>query len=268
MKQIIAPVISNRQILPGSTHPHARSILGSWLIWLRCPEIAREAKPGQFVMVCCGEDCLLPRPFSVHRVNDEGIALFYAVWEGGKGTVWLSQRKVNDTVELFGPMGNGFSIHPESKNLLLVAGGIGIAPLYFLAQEAVSKECSVTLLYGTASKERYSELPSKIELVSATEDGSVGKKGRVTELLPNFIDRADQVFACGPMAMYRDMALKRQALKLEGKPVQVSLETRMGCGRGICYGCTVKTKGGLKQVCQDGPVFDLPDILWDELSPI
>ncbi len=86
----------------------------------------------------------------------------------------------------------------------------------------------------------------------------------ITDLLPGFVDWADQVFACGPMSMYRDMVRQKQELKLEGKPVQVSLEVRMG--RGVCYGCTVKTKGGLKQVCQDGPVFDLDDVLWDELN--
>ncbi len=89
----------------------------------------------------------------------------------------------------------------------------------------------------------------------------------VIELLsPEIVSWADQIFACGPMAMYRDMALRKQELKLEGKPVQVSLEVNMGCGRGVCYGCTVKTRKGLKQVCRHGPVFNLEDILWDELT--
>jgi dihydroorotate dehydrogenase electron transfer subunit len=88
----------------------------------------------------------------------------------------------------------------------------------------------------------------------------------VTELLPDFVTQADQVFICGPMPMYRDMASQKQKLKLEGKPTQISLEVRMGCGLGVCYGCTVKTKKGLKQVCKDGPVFELDDILWDELT--
>ena len=86
----------------------------------------------------------------------------------------------------------------------------------------------------------------------------------VTELLPDHIDWADQVFVCGPMPMYVDMYRRRQEL-LKGKPAQISLEVRMGCGLGICYGCTVKTRSGLRQVCRDGPVFDLDDIIWDEL---
>ena len=265
MKQVVASVISNREVMPGITRPHARAILGSQLMWLKCPEIVPEARPGQFVMVGCGGDCVLPRPFSIHQVNDDGIALFFAVWEDGKGTNWLSQRQRGDTVELFGPLGNGFSIHPEAHNLLLVAGGIGIAPLYFLAQEALRREYPVTLLYGTANAGRY-PVPPGIKLVAATEDGTVGHQGMITDLLPDFAGRADQVFACGPAPMYHDMALKKQELRLEGKPVQVSLEVGMGCGRGLCYGCTLKTKSGLKKVCQDGPVFDLDDVLWDELN--
>ena len=137
-----------------------------------------------------------------------------------------------------------------------------------MAQQALDRGCSVTLLYGTRTKYRYPEnlLPTGIKVVTATDDGSVGYKGMITDLLPDYAGWADQVFACGPVPMYRDMLLRRRELQLEGKPVQISLEVRMGCGRGICYGCTVKTKQGLKRVCQDGPVFDLDNILWDELD--
>jgi dihydroorotate dehydrogenase electron transfer subunit len=88
----------------------------------------------------------------------------------------------------------------------------------------------------------------------------------VTDLLPNFINWSDQIFACGPMPMYRDMAQRKRQLGLEGKPVQISLEVVMGCGHGVCYGCTIRTKKGLKQVCKDGPVFDLDDIIWEEME--
>jgi len=259
------------KILPGITRPRARAILSVQLIWLSCPEIAREIKPGQFVMVCCGEECILPRPFSIHQVNGDGIALYFNVWEDGRGTGWLSRRKAGDNIDLFGPLGNGYFIQPASRNLLLVAGGIGIAPLNFLAQEAIRRGCSVTLLLGAATSAQLCPshlLPTDICCITATEDGTAGEKGMVTDLLPDFVDWADQVFACGPTPMYRNMARKKRELKLEGKPVQVSLEVRMGCGLGVCYGCTVRTKNGLKQVCKDGPVFDLDDILWDELTDI
>ncbi len=257
MKQVVAPVISNSEVMP-ETH----------LIWLDSPEIASEAKPGQFAMVHCGEDTLLRRPLSIHQLDDNKFALLFTVV--GKGTHWLSQRQAGSNIDLLGPLGNGFSINPASKNLLLVAGGIGITPLYFLAQDALGRECSVTLLYGTTDIHRYPDnlLPSGVNLVAATEDGTAGQKGMITDLIPKYVDWADQIFACGPMPMYCDMALKKQELKLEGKPAQVSLEVRMGCGRGLCYGCTLKTKSGLKRVCQDGPVFDLQDILWDELTSI
>jgi dihydroorotate dehydrogenase electron transfer subunit len=216
-------------------------------------------------MVRCGPETTLPRPFSVHRVNDDGIALFYAVREGGRGTEWLSQQKSGASVSIFGPLGNGFVLPPTPKNLLLVAGGTGIAPLYFLARQAMKNNRKVTLLYGTVDKNRY-PVPD-IDVVAATEDGSVGEKGLVIDLLPRFAEKADQVFACGPMPMYRDMFRRRKELKLEGKSVPISLEVRMGCGVGVCYGCTVKTKHGLKQVCKDGPIFELEEILWDELNP-
>ncbi|MFC2041182.1 dihydroorotate dehydrogenase electron transfer subunit [Chloroflexota bacterium] len=269
MKQVEATVISNQIIVPGLERHQARNVLGSQLIWLHCPEIAREARPGQFVMAGCGEECVLPRPFSIHQVNDNGIALFFNIWEDGKGTDWLSQREKDGAVPLFGPLGNGFSINPTSKNLLLVAGGIGIAPLCFLARQALKQGHPVTFLYGAANKDQYPEhlLPPTIKLVRATEDGTVGRKGMVTDFLPEFIDLADQVFACGPLPMYLDMLLKRQELR--GKPVQISLEVRMGCGRGVCYGCTLKTKNGLKKVCEDGPVFDLSELdntSWGELT--
>jgi len=232
-----------------------------YLTWLECPEVSAEARPGQFVMVYCGEETLLRRPLSIHQREESKIALLFAVV--GKGTHWLSQRQAGDMVDIFGPLGNSYSIPPDSRNLLVLAGGIGIVPLYFLAQQAVKQGHAVTLLYGTANNRRYPEnlLPPGIKLVSATEDGAVGHKGMITNLLPDFVDRADQVFACGPFSMYRSIAAMRKSIT---QPVQVSLEVRMGCGRGVCYGCTVKTKSGLKQVCQDGPVFDLDDILWDE----
>jgi len=243
---------------------------GTYLIWLESPQIASQAKPGQFVMVRCGKEYLLRRPLSVHLVVSQNkrdkLALLFNVV--GKGTYWLSQCKAGDNIDLLGPLGNGYSIHPTSHNLLLLAGGIGIAPLHFLAQEALSQGYSVTLLSGApTATQLYPRhlLPPEAKLIITTEDGTVGTKGMITDLLPDFISRADQVFACGPTSMYCTMATRNKQL-LYTKPVQISLEMRMGCGRGICYGCTLKIKNGLKQVCKDGPVFELKDIPGDELA--
>ena len=208
---------------------------------------------------------MLRRPISIHQTSGTKLALLFEV--PGKGTEWLSQRQVGDKLDLLGPLGNGYRIYPESRNLLLAAGGIGIAPLYFLAQQALNQGCSITLLYGAKNESHlYPErlLPRKIKIIRATDDGTAGRKGRITGFLPEFAHLAHQVFACGPIGMYRDMSAHKQKLFGE-KSVQVSLEMRMACGHGVCYGCTIKTKNGLRQVCQDGPVFDLDDILIDEV---
>lgn len=240
---------------------NSEPMTGARLLWLEATQIAHQAQPGQFVMVRCGKkgEYQLRRPLSIHQWEDDKIALLFQVVGGG--TLWLSQRTTGDEIDLLGPLGNGFSIHPESKKLLMIAGGIGIAPLRFLADEAVKKDLSVTLLYGTpTAAQLYPHLP-KAELVTATEDGSAGKNGMITDLLPDFTKEADQICACGPLAMYKTMARMTEL-----KNVQISLEVRMGCGLGVCYGCTVKTRKGLRQVCKDGPIFELNDILWEELA--
>ena len=242
---------------------------GVYLIWLESPQIASTAQPGQFVMLRCGKENLLRRPLSIHQLAD-GTKLAFLFTVVGKGTHWLSQRQAGNNIDLLGPLGNGFSIHPASHNLLLVAGGIGIAPLYSLASSASKEGYSIRILLGARTAiQLYPEhlLPSGIKLVMATDDGTVGHKGMITDLLLDFVGWADQVFACGPIAMYQDMCIQREKL-LKNKPTQVSLEVRMGCGRGVCYGCTIKAKDGLKQVCEDGPVFGLDSILWDELASV
>ena len=152
LKQFSARVISNRMILPGirrpGVRPEPRPVAGSYLIWLKCPEITREAQPGQFVLAYCGDDCTLPRPFSIHGTNGDDIALFFTVWGDGKGTLWLSQRPAGDAVKLLGPLGHGYTVYPAANNLLLVAGGIGIAPLCFLAEENRKRGHEITLLMG------------------------------------------------------------------------------------------------------------------------
>jgi len=208
----------------------------------------------------------LRRPLSVHRVAiDNGrVAFLFAVV--GRGTEWLAQRREGDSLDLFGPLGNGFEIHPSSRNLLLVAGGIGIAPLVALAEQAAASGRSATLIIGDRTSSRiYPDhlLPPGIKPVIATEDGSLGAKGVATDLLPQSIPGADQVFACGPLAMYCRMA--EMSSQLGGKPVQVLLEAVLGCGVGACLSCTIETKHGQKLVCKDGPVFELSEVDWRQV---
>jgi len=271
-KQTLCSVASNVEVMPG-IH----------LMWIEAPDIAVAAQPGQFITVRCG-DFTLRRPFSVHQVSSQEIALLFKV--AGKGTLWLSQRQKRDRIDILGPLGRGFSIEPGARNLLLVAGGIGIAPLVLLMQHASSQH-QITLIQGASTAAQlYTERcqPTAIsyqgvQFVPVTEDGSMGKKGMATDILPDFLDWADQVYTCGPVDMYKAMDLTlnpspskgeekgegEQQSNLKLRKCQVSLEVRMGCGFGACYSCTINTKKGLKQVCRDGPVFELDDIIWQEV---
>ena len=256
MKLVSAPIISNTRILPNV-----------YLMRVKAPEIASLAHSGQYVMVRCGEgyDMPLRRPLGIHRISKDGISLLYSVV--GRGTEWLSQRKAGEPVDLFGPLGNGFEIYPSSRNLLLVAGGVGIAPLLALAERAIATSHSVKLVIGEKNAAKiYPErlIPDGIKPVITTEDGSLGQKGMVTDILPQFISEADQVFICGPLPMYR--AIARMGRKLGNKPTQVLLETVLGCGVGACLSCSIETKRGRKLVCKDGPVFEFSDILWDKMA--
>lgn len=246
-------MLSNSQVRPNM-----------YLLGLQAPDIASTAQPGQFVMVRTGEDHepLLRRPLAIHRVSPASgagqVSLLFSVV--GRGTEWLARRVAGDTVDLLGPLGHGFDVGTD--DLLLVGGGMGIAPLVSLADAALAGGARVTLILGAHTKDDLypSELlPSAIKLHLATEDGSVGEKAMATDLLANLASAFDQVFACGPLAMYQAMSSHSS---LQGKPVQVSLETRMGCGFGVCLGCAIETRQGMKLVCRDGPVFQLEDILW------
>jgi dihydroorotate dehydrogenase electron transfer subunit len=256
LKQSTATVVASEEIMPGV-----------YLSRLDCPQLER-AEPGQFVMVRCGEgiEYQLRRPLSLHQREGSKLSLLFKVV--GRGTRWLSERRAGEKIDLLGPLGTGYEFYPDAKKLLMLAGGIGIAPLAFLAGQAARQGKEVTLLLGapTARQLYPSKLvPARVRLITATDDGSQGERGMITEILPNFINDADQLFACGPLPMYKAMA---QMTVLKEKPVQVSLEMRMGCGLGICYGCTVETREGLKQACKHGPVFNLSDILWDKLADI
>ncbi len=237
----------------------------TFLAWLESPSIAASAGPGQFVMVACGPSTVLRRPLAVHRV-DAGrrqLALLYRTV--GKGTGWLSVQQPGTGISLLGPLGNGFSLFPGAQNILLVTGGLGIAPLCFFAEHAASKKKSVIMLQGAATASGlYPDtlLPEGITCFTATEDGSAGSRCLVTGMLHDYLGWADQIVACGPSAMYHPIARKNSGM-FKTRPYSVSLEVVMGCGFGACYGCSIKTLGGMKKVCKDGPVFDYYDIIWD-----
>jgi len=237
------------------------------LVWFSAPAVARAAQPGQFLMIRCGEnlDPLLPRPMSFHRFRQVGDERQFAILFDlrGRGTDWLWRRQAGDLVSMFGPLGRGYAVRRESQNLLLVAGGIGISALVALADEAIAQGRAVTLLQGARTAARLfpsGSLPTEVEVVTATDDGSASHCALVTELLPQYLPWADQVFACGPNAMYEAMAaiMRQQGSR---KPVQVLLEEHMACGMGVCYCCAVFTRRGVRLVCKDGPRFELREVL-------
>jgi dihydroorotate dehydrogenase electron transfer subunit len=265
---------------------NARLYGDTWLMWCRAPELAHGAYPGQFIMLRCSEDesyglgevvpppsavdydPLLPRPMSYHRVRigPEGRewALLYDVV--GRGTAWMASRKPGDRIFAWGPLGVGYKVGRTSKNLLLVGGGIGIAPLVWLADEAVASGHNVTLVIGARSAGHVfpsSLLPREVEVIVTTDDGSAGRKGVATEPFGDLLEWCDQAFACGPTPMFRAMAEVSRRAKVR-RSVQALLEERMGCGTGICYGCAVqvRVRGGrtMKLVCKDGPRFEIRDV--------
>jgi dihydroorotate dehydrogenase electron transfer subunit len=209
-------------------------------------------------------DPLLPRPMSFHRFREtDGVREFAILYDvRGRGTAWLSERRAGDHIDVFGPLGRGYDLKRDTQNVLLVAGGLGVAAVIALADEAVAAGKHVTLLHGARSADLlypHELLPTDVEAISATDDGSAGHHGVVTDLLPKYLPWADQVFACGPNQMFAAMArVVREARSR--KPVQALLEERMGCGTGVCYGCAVFARKGVRLVCKDGPRFELRDI--------
>ncbi len=241
------------------------------LLAFESPEIASIARPGQFVMVKCGagNDMVLRRPFGIHQTRNSEVFLYFA--SVGEGTRWLASLKTGDELDVLGPLGNFFTMRPGTRRLQLLAGGAGISPLVFLAVEALKQGRQVQIFQGAGSKDQLyvdleNFLPKNPRLVikTATDDGSAGRKGFVTQYLKEYADLADQICACGPPGMYAAMEEYKHLWK--GNPCQVSLETRMGCGIGACFGCTINTKQGLKRVCRNGPVFELEDVVLDSVK--
>ncbi|MFO8102195.1 MAG: dihydroorotate dehydrogenase electron transfer subunit [Dehalococcoidia bacterium] len=238
---------------------------GVHLLRIEAPEIADESYPGQFVTIRCGEDVLLRRPFSIHKVARREIEILFT--KVGPGTEWLAGRTEGEFLDILGPLGNGFEVHPDLRNILLVAGGIGVAPLVYLAESCAADGFSVKMLLGaTTVSQLYSDSMEGVEVTRITEDGSEGEEGMVTDFLTPLAKWADQIFACGPVPMYLTMGYMLE--KFEDKPVQVLLEQVMGCGVGACRGCAVPTIGGIKMVCRDGPAFDLRQLKWEQMREL
>lgn len=239
-------------------------------IELKALDLARQCQAGQFVhlKVSDGIDPLLRRPFSIHRRNlDSGtITLLYRVV--GKGTQIMHSTPQGCGFDILGPLGNPFELRKNFSHALIVAGGMGIAPVFFLIDALLENNKSVELLWGTRKKEEFFQLDALrkagVQIHLATEDGSMGHSGLVTELIkPHLENHTDslQGFACGPYRMLKEIQC---CIKDTDSEWQVSMEERMACGVGVCQGCAVSTPSGFKMVCSDGPIFNLSEIQFHE----
>lgn len=282
MRLLDAELVRAREILPGQ-----------WLQGYRAPSLASGAVAGQFVHVRTPDwsGLVLRRPFSINTLDRAAgeVSIHFRVT--GKGTEVLARMRPGDTVDMLGPLGRGFEVDPRSRHLLLVAGGLGMAGVRCLVDDAIASGRQVAILFGAATAtEVYpsSLLPDEVEYAVATDDGSLGHHGRVTDLVADYEAWADQAFACGPAPMLaalarlaagRDARLGVARLGRKGGQraaplgspqarraswLQVSMEQHMGCAVGACLGCVVMGVEGPQRVCREGPVFAPDEIVWPE----
>ncbi len=232
-----------------------------------CPEIAAKAKPGQFIHALCGGSAYLRRPISIcDAVDNRFVRFIFEV--RGKGTAELSKAEPGQMLDILGPLGNGFDVSaPESADgdILLIGGGIGIFPLLMLAKRLPKKPA---VMLGFRDKENavmIREFSNVAETVYvASDDGSIGCKGFVTDMLKSKIAsgaKISRIYTCGPVPMMR---IVTDIAKENGIDCQISMEERMGCGIGACVTCTcAMTDGSKKRVCKDGPVFSGAEVDFD-----
>lgn len=236
---------------------------GGFVAWFRAPELSANVDPGQFVMVHCSDDGVDPyfaRAFSYHRIDGDRFALLFN--HVGQGTAWLSERRPGDEVRIYGPLGNGFTLPDETANLLLIGGGVGVAPLVDLAERAIAGGHHVVAMMGARSEHELlpaNAWPKEVEYVVVTEDGSAGPKGFVTEHLGKYQEWASKIYACGPNPMFQSLANVLRANGRRQRP-EILMEENMPCGWGMCYGCAIFTKHGVRLCCKDGPRFNLFDV--------
>jgi dihydroorotate dehydrogenase electron transfer subunit len=283
MRLVAAELVDSREILPGQ-----------WVQSFHAPHLAVGSRAGQFVHVRTGDysGLVLRRPFSINTADAASGVISIHFRTIGRGTEWFTRLRSGDAIEMLGPLGRPFEVDARSRHLLLVAGGLGMAGVRMLADEAVRDGRQVTMLFGAANaREVYPSnlLPDEVEYIVATDDGSMGHHGFVTELVPEYEAWADQAFACGPHPMLAALARlassRRERLGVAklgrkrggGRPdpagspaarrkafLQVSMEQNMGCAVGACLGCVVmSTTGTPQRVCREGPVFAAEELDWE-----
>ena len=246
---------------------------GHYLLTLECGQIAQDARPGQFVHLRVGDgtDPLLRRPLSIMLTNPDEDEVQILMRTVGRGTEIVASHDEGVEYDLLGPLGRGWTAPEGDDDLILVAGGIGVAPLIFFADEQrmADPQPYLRAIFGGATEDAlvcWTEFASRFdEFTAATEDGSAGETGLATEVLATELerDRPAYVYACGPNAM---LAAVARICADADVTCQVSMEQWMGCGVGACLGCAIPAaEGGYTRVCTEGPVFDATQIDWERL---
>lgn len=230
------------------------------------PSIVKIIKPGQFIHIRVkdGLEPFFRRPFSVYRAQKH-VEIFYEVV--GPGTAILAAKKHGDDIDVLGPVGNAFSLPPKgTKHVVMIGGGIGVAPFLILSDALKKKKLELTLLYGGRTKghvypmKEFKENGCKVHV--STDDGSVGVKGRVSELFAKIPTdpKTTFLYTCGPNPMMRSVQAFAARYGLKG---EAACEEVMACALGACLGCSIRTTGGYKTVCYDGPMFDLQEVIFE-----
>ena len=249
------------------TECHGHTI---YTIHLSCSEIAREAKPGQFIQArtCTGTAPFLRRTFSICGVDSERGYVKLLIEVIGEGTELITTARRGDCLNVIGPIGKGFIWRENRhKSCVFVAGGVGVAPLIFLADTLRSSDPQTAIFFvGAQTAEVHAAFEglydSSITVKQSTDDGSLGYHGFVTGLLDEHLEsnKPDIIYTCGPRPMMKAVAARASNAGIE---CQVSMEENMACGIGACYGCVVRlTDGSMMRSCVDGPVFDANEVDW------
>ncbi len=245
-EDLSCPILLKREIAPGQVE-----------LILKNKRLASEAKPGQFVHIAIENGVnLLRRPISICDSFMENTRIIFEI--KGEGTKWLAERNEGDVLKVMGPLGTGFT-PMRGKKAFVIGGGIGTFPLLKLCKALDRPE----IFLGFRNKDMVvmeDEFKAVGNLHLATDDGSYGYHGFAITLAEGMIDQCDIIYACGPRPMLK--AVKLMAEKY-GKKAEISMEERMGCGIGACLVCVCKTTTGNRQVCQQGPVFDATEVIFE-----
>jgi len=253
--QNVFKVVSNKKLSPRFC-----------LLCIDAKSIVKSIKPGQFIHIRTSNsfEPFFRRPFSVYRAN-KYVEIFYEAV--GPGTTLMSAMKKGEDIDILGPIGNQFSLPPKgTKQVVMIAGGIGIAPFLILSDQLKNKGYEMILLYGGRTKGHVYPMKefkqNGCQVFVATDDGSVGTKGRVSKLFSkiNINKKTTALYTCGPNPM---MASVQKFVKQHKLWCEAACEEVMACALGACLGCSIHTTKGYKTVCYDGPIFKLDEIIFD-----